>query len=87
MLSTNNKKRLIDYLFIALNRSIFADEMLEDMILYGVDFKGLNNMDDEELVSMYEGFNTDDTDEDEFLIELRAEVAIHKMLKDGGSGI
>jgi hypothetical protein len=52
---------------------------LRDYILYGGNFPGLRNMTDQELLEEYESYASDD---DELLAEVRAALAINKMLEE-----
>lgn len=73
------KQKLIEYLYDAYQDSMFDKHSVRDHILYGSSFPGLNNMTDAELIEDYETMVGDD---DEMLIEIKADMEIVKMLTE-----
>jgi hypothetical protein len=69
------RNKLMDVLF----DDMYGCFELKDYILYGGNFPGLRNMTDQELLEEYESYASDD---DELLAEVRAAMAINKMLEE-----
>jgi hypothetical protein len=69
------RNKLMDVLF----DDMYGCFELRDYILYGGNFPGLRNMTDQELLEEYESYASDD---DELLAEVRAALAINKMLEE-----
>jgi hypothetical protein len=69
------RNKLMDVLF----DDMYGCFELRDYILYGGNFPGLRNMTDQELLEEYESYASDD---DELLAEVRAAMAINKMLEE-----
>ena len=72
------KQQLINHLYDTYEDSMFDKHGTRDIILYGSGFPGLMNMTDEELVEDYESMVEND---DELLAEIKADLAINKMLQ------
>jgi hypothetical protein len=73
------KKKLIDYMYDAYESSLLDRHSMRDLVMYGSTFPGLVNMSDTELIDDYESMAGDN---DELLLEVKADMAISKMLTE-----
>lgn len=72
------KQRVIDCMFNDYQDSMFDKHGRYDIIMYGSSFPGLKNMTDAELLEDYESMVESD---DELLAEIKADIAVDKMLE------
>ena len=73
------KKRIIDYMYDAYENSLLDKHSMHDFIMHGSTFPGITNMSDEQLIDDYESMVDDDN---ELLVEVKADMAITKMLTE-----
>ena len=73
------KKRVMEYVYEAYENSLLDKHFMHEFIMGGSSFKGLENMTDEELV---EDYGTMVSDDDELLAEIKADMAVVKMLTE-----
>ena len=73
------KKRVMDYMYEAYESSLLDKHSMHDFVMYGSTFPGIANMSDEQLIDDYESMVDD---EDELLAEVKADMAIDKMLTE-----
>jgi hypothetical protein len=91
-LSDDVKSELIEVVAGALRDNMFGDGLEDDYIMDGINFVGLNNMSDAELVEEYAQGVDEDDDDDDLLDRARAELAAggkpgrKRPVKRGGGG-
>ena len=73
------KKRVMEYMYEAYENSLCDKHFMREFIMGGSSFKGLENMTDEELI---EDYGTMVSDDDELLAEIKADMAVVKMLTE-----
>lgn len=78
-LSIKVKQDLIEYAFEMRLSNMFGDGLEENMIMYGCEIIGLNEMTDEELVNECVTYCCE---EEEIIKQARAEIAIYNMLNN-----
>ena len=83
MLSQNTKKDMIKFIMdCMIEGSLNYSDVQRDIVLYGYEYKGVNNMTDEELIEEYKTHTCEDESEDELLLKALSEVGIHKMISE-----
>lgn len=78
MLSEKTKNEVIDFLFDNLRHTMFGDGLEDDYLRDGVEFKGLNNYSDQELIDEMLTFTGE---EEELVVRAKQELAVEHMLK------
>jgi hypothetical protein len=79
--SDQTREEIITYLIDAFQEGMFGDGMERDYVEHGMDFVGVTNMTDAELMSELEQIFGDDSEE-ELVVRAQAELAIDRMLTE-----
>lgn len=77
MISEKTKDEVIEELADWLKSGMFGDGLEDDYVRDGINFKGLNNMSDQELLDELLGIYEEDH---ELVKKVRGEMEVHKML-------
>lgn len=80
-MTDKTKTEVIDFLFDCMFSSMFGDGLEEMYIRDGMNFKGLNNMSDKELLRELLNYTGH---EEELVIRVQQEIEVEKLLKGDG---